>query len=252
MGSSKFSNSKDRYNNKFVRKNSKSPSRSKNNFAKHNHHRYLEEYIHIDNLSPNVTENHLREIFSTFGKVNSLIVSKNILQKDRTISALIKYEERREIEAAEKCMNNGQIDGLYIKVTSLKLRNDQVNSMINGQQPTNTKYLKISDINSSIRLKSRSSERQIKRKTRRKSQDRKDYYRKEKNYKKNYEDEAKSWENKRNIKFKEKKFNKEKRNNKEKRSESSSNSSESYSSSSSRSYSSCSSSSSSNSSSSSY
>jgi RNA-binding protein with serine-rich domain 1 len=252
MGSSKISNNKDRYNNKFVRKNSKSSSRSKNNFVKHNHHTYLEEYIHIDNLSPNVTENHLREIFSTFGNVNSLIVCKNILQKDRTISALIKYEERREIETAEKCMNNGQIDGLYIKVTSLKLKNDQVNLMINGQQQTNSKSLKITNINSSKRLKSRSPERQIKRITQQKSEDRKDYYRKDKSYKKNYKDDARSWENKRNMKSGEKKFNKEKRNNKEKRSESSSNSLESYSSSSSRSNSSSSSSSSSNSSSSSY
>ena len=64
MGPSKFSNNKESsYNshNKHNRKYSRSPS--KKNFQKYNNRTYLQEYVHVDNLSRNVTENHLKEIF---------------------------------------------------------------------------------------------------------------------------------------------------------------------------------------------
>lgn len=73
--------------------------------------------VYIENLSQNVNENHLNEIFSIYGKVIKIFKYKDInSSKRKKLSALIQFEKLEEAENAHKCLNGGQIDGLCVKL----------------------------------------------------------------------------------------------------------------------------------------
>lgn len=66
--------------------------------------------IIVENLSPNVTQDHISEIFSHFGHIHScgLRRLKNY--------AIVNYNTKEDADTAITCMHNGQIDGLTITV----------------------------------------------------------------------------------------------------------------------------------------
>jgi len=74
-----------------------------------------ESTVFVHNLSRNVTENHLHEIFDYFGPV----VNVNLLRDAQTGiskgSAYVTYDDDSAY-AAWKAMNNGCIDGLIISL----------------------------------------------------------------------------------------------------------------------------------------
>ena len=78
--------------------------------------------IAVQNLSLNVNEMHLLEIFSSFGKVGK-ITDLQVVKSDaacKTQSATIEYLNSVEAEKAIKVMNSGYIDGLQVSVMLVK------------------------------------------------------------------------------------------------------------------------------------
>jgi RNA-binding protein with serine-rich domain 1 len=83
-------------------------------------------FVLLENLSPNVNEVHLNEIFSTYGKIDKIYKHKNKNNARYKISALINYPSLEEAESACKCMNGGQIDGMKIKAELQNLTQKQI------------------------------------------------------------------------------------------------------------------------------
>ena len=77
----------------------------------------------IYNVSPNLTEEHIKEIFSEYGKIKDVYIAINEDTKAKKDYAFIEFENREDAEQAELYMNGGQIDGLIIKVEILKQEN---------------------------------------------------------------------------------------------------------------------------------
>lgn len=72
--------------------------------------------ILVQNISPNVTCNHLNEIFNFFGSVTS-IDFEPFSSKHRKLIAYIHFSAFSEAENAKESMNGGQIDGQNIEVS---------------------------------------------------------------------------------------------------------------------------------------
>ncbi|PNH08985.1 Arginine/serine-rich protein 45 [Tetrabaena socialis] len=75
----------------------------------------------VGNLTRNVTEDHIREIFGCYGTLKSID-----LAIDRAVNlprgfAHIEFEAREDAEKALDFMNNGQIDGNIVKVNFILL-----------------------------------------------------------------------------------------------------------------------------------
>jgi RNA-binding protein with serine-rich domain 1 len=62
----------------------------------------------VSNLTKNINEEHLKEIFSNYGIIKKI----SLLNRKSNIE----YEKLEEYELAHKCMNKGQIDGKIIRI----------------------------------------------------------------------------------------------------------------------------------------
>lgn len=82
-------------------------------------------FTYVENLSPNVNLEHLKEIFSNFGVIKNVYInlknSKNIRK-----STLIEYLNKEDSDVAYKCMNGGQIDGIKIQVEIHKFNENEL------------------------------------------------------------------------------------------------------------------------------
>lgn len=72
--------------------------------------------LHVANLTRNVTEAHVSEIFGLYGAIKAVE-----LPIDRAVSlpkgfAYVEYESRADAEKARRYMDGGQIDGSTVKV----------------------------------------------------------------------------------------------------------------------------------------
>lgn len=77
--------------------------------------------LHVSGLTRNVTEEHLNEIFATFGKL-----SRVELVLDRRVGlsrgfAYVEYDHRKDAEEAQLYMDGGQLDGAPLKVNFVLL-----------------------------------------------------------------------------------------------------------------------------------
>ena len=77
----------------------------------------------VYNVSPNLTEQHIKEIFSHYGNIRDVYIAINEETKVKKDYAFIEFTNRNDAENAELYMNGGQIDGLIIKVEILKQEN---------------------------------------------------------------------------------------------------------------------------------
>ncbi len=71
--------------------------------------------LHVARLTRNVNEDHIKEIFGTFGTVKSVE-----LAIDRVVNlprgfAYVEFEERADAEKARMAMDGGQLDGNYLR-----------------------------------------------------------------------------------------------------------------------------------------
>ena len=70
--------------------------------------------LHVGHLTRNVTEAHVREIFTTYGKIKAVeLVMDGRVNLPRGF-AYVEYESRAEAEKAREHMDGGQIDGNVI------------------------------------------------------------------------------------------------------------------------------------------
>ena len=77
----------------------------------------------VHNVSPNLTEQHIKEIFSHYGNIRDVYIAINEDTKVKKDYAFIEFENREDAEEAELYMSGGQIDGLIIKVEILDQNN---------------------------------------------------------------------------------------------------------------------------------
>ena len=74
-----------------------------------------ESTVVVSNLSFNVVEGHVKEIFENFGKVSSVKIARNKFGHSLQW-ATVTFESQDMAENAIKRMNGGQIDGVEITV----------------------------------------------------------------------------------------------------------------------------------------
>lgn len=71
--------------------------------------------VHVSNLSYNVAECHLKEIFGTCGKIIDVQIARN--QHEQSLRwALVTFEDEEMASDAIDYLHEGQIDGLTIYV----------------------------------------------------------------------------------------------------------------------------------------
>ena len=77
----------------------------------------------IHNITPNVTEEHLKEIFSNFGEVKECYIPINKQTQLKKNYAFIEFTKLENAEKAQLYMDEGQIDGKVINVEILAKKN---------------------------------------------------------------------------------------------------------------------------------
>ena len=84
-----------------------------------------QEYIIavVHNITPNVTEDHLKEIFSNFGEVKDCYIPINKQTQLKKNYAFIEFTKLENAEKAQLYMDEGQIDGKVINVEILAKKN---------------------------------------------------------------------------------------------------------------------------------
>ena len=77
----------------------------------------------VYNISPNLTEAHIKEIFSNYGEIRDVYIAIDENTKVKKDYAFIEFESREGAEKAELYMSGGQIDGLVVKMEILEKEN---------------------------------------------------------------------------------------------------------------------------------
>ncbi len=77
----------------------------------------------VYNISPNVTEMHIKEIFSNYGEVRGVYIPKKEKKNLKENYAFIEFIKKENAEEAQLYMDGGQIDGKVVKVEILNPKN---------------------------------------------------------------------------------------------------------------------------------
>ena len=77
----------------------------------------------VYNITPNVTEKHLKEIFSNYGEIKGVYIPKKEKSNLNKNYAFIEFIEKAHAEEAQLYMDEGQIDGKVVKVEILNKKN---------------------------------------------------------------------------------------------------------------------------------
>ena len=77
----------------------------------------------VYNITPNVTEKHLKEIFSNYGEVRGVYIPKKGKTNLKENYAFIEFIKQENAEEAQLYMDEGQIDGKVVKVEILNPKN---------------------------------------------------------------------------------------------------------------------------------
>ena len=77
----------------------------------------------VYNISPNVTENHIKEIFSYYGEIKGVYIPKKGKRNLKENYAFIEFIKKENAEEAQLYMDGGQIDGKEVKVEILNPKN---------------------------------------------------------------------------------------------------------------------------------
>lgn len=75
----------------------------------------LPKRLHISKLTRNVTADHVKEIFSTYGQLLSCTLAIDERVQLPKGYAVVEYATREEAEKAREYMDGGQIDGAVIQ-----------------------------------------------------------------------------------------------------------------------------------------
>ena len=77
----------------------------------------------VYNITPNVTEKHLKEIFSNYGEIRGVYIPKKGKTNLKENYAFIEFIKQENAEEAQLYMDEGQIDGKVVKVEILNPKN---------------------------------------------------------------------------------------------------------------------------------
>ena len=77
----------------------------------------------IYNITPNVSEGHLKEIFSNYGEIKEVYIPINKETQLKKNYAFIEFTKKENAEKAQLYMDEGQIDGKVVKVEILSPKN---------------------------------------------------------------------------------------------------------------------------------
>ena len=77
----------------------------------------------VYNISPNVTEKHIKEIFSNYGEIKGVYIPKKGKRNLKENYAFIEFIKKENAEEAQLYMDGGQIDGKVVKVEILNPKN---------------------------------------------------------------------------------------------------------------------------------
>ena len=77
----------------------------------------------VYNISPNVKENHIKEIFSNYGEIKGVYIPKKGKRNLKENYAFIEFIKKENAEEAQLYMDGGQIDGKEVKVEILNPKN---------------------------------------------------------------------------------------------------------------------------------
>ena len=77
----------------------------------------------VYNITPNVTEMHLKEIFSNYGEIRGVYIPKKGKTNLKENYAFIEFIKKENAEEAQLYMDEGQIDGKVVKVEILNKKN---------------------------------------------------------------------------------------------------------------------------------
>ena len=77
----------------------------------------------IHNITPNVTEGHLKEIFSNYGEVKEVYIPINKETSLKKNYAFIEFVKKENAEKAQLYMDGGQIDGRVVRVEIISQKN---------------------------------------------------------------------------------------------------------------------------------
>ena len=76
--------------------------------------------IHVSNLSLNTIDNDLKELFATYGVVNSAVIVRDKWKGRSKGTALIDMLDSKEAGDAIKSLNNTMLHGKIISVSQVK------------------------------------------------------------------------------------------------------------------------------------
>ncbi|GBE58729.1 RNA-binding with serine-rich domain 1-like protein [Babesia ovata] len=77
-----------------------------------------ETAVYVAPVSPNVSEDHLREIMGNFGSVGAIEIASIDTPDGAARIAKIAYQSTEAVESAIQHMDKGEIDGLRVRVTT--------------------------------------------------------------------------------------------------------------------------------------
>jgi len=77
----------------------------------------------VHNITPNVTEEHLKEIFSNYGQINEVYIPINEDTQLKKTYAFIEFVTLENAKKAELYMDEGQIDGKIVRVEIIDKKN---------------------------------------------------------------------------------------------------------------------------------
>lgn len=88
----------------------------------------LKTFIEVRNLTRNINEKHLQEIFSNFGQIDKIFMNRDNRKVNQR--AIIGFKTEDDYQNMIKHMNRGLIDGQEIILNIIEKTEDEVNALI--------------------------------------------------------------------------------------------------------------------------
>jgi len=81
--------------------------------------------IYVGNLSYNVTEDELQQLFAEYGSVVNVSIIKDKYTGQSKGFGFVEMEKQAEAEEAIKCLNGNSVNGRNIQVNQARPRNER-------------------------------------------------------------------------------------------------------------------------------
>eukprot|EP00775_Hariotina_reticulata_P001500 gene1500-1838_t len=95
----------------------------------------LPRKLHVSKLTRNVSEEHVREIFSTFGELASCSLAVDERVQLPKGYAVVEFIDREDAERAKEVMDGGQIDGNILQISFVLTAKKRPEAQLPGRLP---------------------------------------------------------------------------------------------------------------------